>query len=194
MVRRLQFVKLALQAQQSMSQLCRLFGFSRKSGYKWKARFLQEGVRGLQDRSRRPHRSRQRIGSKWLTRLRQLRRGHRSWGSRKLVARLRREHPGQKVPSARTIAKWLKRLKLSPRARRRSRRGPQVQRKPLTLAQRSNQVWTVDFKGLFRTQDGQRVEPLTVRDLFSRYGLSIRVLKDQSWKPVQRIFRHLFGR
>jgi putative transposase len=193
-LRRLQFVKSALKAQQSMSQLCRFFGFSRKSGYKWKARFLQEGVRGLQDRPRRPHRSRQRIAPKWLTRIRQLRRRYRTWGSRKLAARLCKEHAGQKVPSARTIAKWLKRMKLSRRARPRSRRGPQQTLPALTVASRSNQVWTVDFKGWFRTQDGQRVEPLTVRDLFSRYGLSIRLLKDQSWGPVQQIFRRLFRR
>src|SRR6185436_7355042 len=53
-------------------------------------------------------------------------------------------------------------------------------------------VWTVDFKGWFRTQDGGRVEPLTVRDLFSRYLLTIRLLPDQRWEPVQRIFLRLF--
>jgi len=51
----------------------------------------------------------------------------------------------------------------------------------------------VDFKGWFRTQDGRRVEPLTVRDLFSRYVLTIRMLPDQRWQPVQRIFLRLFG-
>lgn len=193
-IRRLQFAKLVLKAQQSMAQLCRLFGFSRKSGYKWKARFLQEGRRGLQDRTSRPHRSPGRISSKWLTRIRQLRRGHWSWGSRKLAARLRKEYPGHRAPSARTIGKWLKRLKLHRRGRRRSRLGPPLKPRELTPARRSNHVWTVDFKGWFRTQDGQRVEPLTVRDLFSRYLLSVRLLKDQSWRPVQRIFAGLFRR
>jgi hypothetical protein len=50
----------------------------------------------------------------------------------------------------------------------------------------------VDFKGWFRTQDGRRVEPLTVRDLFSRYVLSVRVLPNQRWEPVRRIFLSLF--
>lgn len=191
-IRRLHFVKRVLKAQQCMAQLCRLFGFSRKSGYKWKARFLEEGRRGLQDRTSRPHRSPRRICSQWLSRIRRLRRGHRSWGSRKLAARLRKEYFGQKAPSARTIGKWLKRLNLQQRRRRRSRLGPRLKLRELTLARRSNHVWTVDFKGWFRTQDGQRVEPLTVRDLFSRYLLSIRLLKDQSWRPVQRIFTGLF--
>jgi len=67
-----------------------------------------------------------------------------------------------------------------------------VERRALTVAGRSNQVWTVDFKGWFRTQDGKRVEPLTVRDLFSRYVLIIRLLPDQRWEPVRRVFLRLF--
>jgi hypothetical protein len=50
----------------------------------------------------------------------------------------------------------------------------------------------VDFKGWFRTRDGRRVEPLTVRDMFSRYLLAVRVLPNQTWKPVQRVFMRLF--
>lgn len=193
-VRRLQFVKLALKAQQSMVQLCRVFGFSRKSGYKWKERFEQSGIRGLRDRVRRPHRSPRRTSATWLSRIRVLRRRHRSWGSRKLAARLCREYPHQSVPCARTIGKWLKRLKLSRRGRRRSRQGPPLHPSALTIPRQSNQVWTVDFKGWFRTQDGSRVEPLTVRDLFSRYLLGVCLLPDQSWEPVRRVFMRLFGR
>ena len=190
--RRLRFAKLALKAQQSMSQLCRLFGFSRKSGYKWKARFELEGPCGLRERSRRPEGSPRRTSLEWLRRIRRLRRRHRSWGSRKLAARLGKECPRQKPPGARTIDKWLKRLKLNRRGRRRSWRGPHLRRQALTVATRSNQVWTVDFQGWFRTQDGQRVEPLTVRDLFSRYLLGVRLLKNQSWKAVRRVFLRLF--
>lgn len=193
MARRLQFVKLALKAQQSMSRLCRLFGFSRKRGYKWKTRFEQEGRRGLRDRTRRPHGSPQRTAFQWLTRIRQLRRRHRSWGSRKLWARLRKDYRGQTPPSARTIGQWLQRMKLSRRGRRRTRRGPQLRAPALTKARWSNHVWTVDFKGWFRTQDGGRVEPLTVRDWFSRFVLSIRLLPHQRWQPVQRVFRRLFA-
>jgi putative transposase len=190
-VRRLAFVKLALKAHKDMSQLCRAFGISRKSGYKWKARFERDGCRGLRDRSRRPHRSPQQVSAEWLKRIRRLRRCRRSWGSKKLRARLRQEHPGVKVPSVRTIANWLERWKLTRRCRR-SRRGPQLNRGVLTDATRSNHVWTVDFKGWFRTQDGQRVEPLTVRDMFSRYLIAVCLLKDQTWKPVQRVFMRLF--
>src|SRR5262249_73085 len=131
---------------------------------------------------------------KWLKRLRKLRRRHRSWGSRKLRARLARQYRGQRVPAVRTVGGWLKKMKLSRRVRRRSRGGPHISRGKLTEAGCSNQVWTVDFKGWFRTQDGKRVEPLTVRDQHSRYLLSIRLLPDQRWEPVRRIFMRLFGR
>src|SRR5215471_12080198 len=94
-IRRLCFVKLALKAQQNMAQLCRLFGISRKRGYKWKQRFEREGLAGLRDRSRRPQRSPRQISSKWLVRIRWMRRRHRSWGSRKIAAGLRKEFPGE---------------------------------------------------------------------------------------------------
>jgi transposase InsO family protein len=191
-VRRLQFVKLALKAQQSMSQLCRRFGMSRKSGYKWRARFEREGPRGLRDRACRPHRSPRRTSTEWLSRIRRLRRRRRSWGSRKLAARLRKEYPGQAVPCARAIGKWLRRMRLSRRQRRHSPRGPQLRRGGLTIARRSNQVWTVDFKGWFCTGDGERVEPLTVRDSFSRYLLTVRLLRDQGWRRCRRVFLRLF--
>ena len=192
MARRLAFVKLALKAQQGMAQLCRLFGFSRKMGYKWQARFELEGRRGLRDRSRRPHGSPRQVSAEWLTRIRRLRRRYRSWGSRKLSARLHKEYPRQTVPAARTIGYWLRRLNLNRGRRRRSSRGPPLQRPRLTIARRSNQVWTVDFKGWFRTQDGRRVEPLTVRDMFSRYLLTVRLLEVQSWRQVRRVFVRLF--
>src|SRR5260370_35449257 len=104
-VRRLAFVKLALKAHKGMSQLCRTFGISRKSGYKWKARFEREGRRGLRDLSRRPHRSPREISVEWRRRIRRLGRRHLSWGSKKLRARLKKEHTGQKIPSAGRTAK-----------------------------------------------------------------------------------------
>lgn len=58
---------------------------------------------------------------------------------------------------------------------------------------RPNQVWTVDFKGWFRTADGGRQDPLTGRDLFSRYGLCLRLLPNQGGRPVRRAMRRLFG-
>ena len=187
------FVKLVLQAQISFAQCCRIFGISRKTGYKWKPRFLQGGRRGLRDRPRRPQRPR-RTSADWLKRIRALRRRHPRWGARKLRRHLQRESPWQRIPAVRTITRWLQRWKLTSRRQPRSLPGPQVLRPVLTVPKRSNQVWTVDFKGWFKTGDGRRVEPLTVRDLFSRYILAIRLLPDQQWWRVRLVFMGLFAR
>jgi transposase InsO family protein len=190
---RARFVKLVLRAQQPLAQSCRIFGISRKTGDKWRRRFLDGGGRGLRNRSRRPKRSPTRTTGDWLAAIKRLRRKQRRWGAKKIRACLRRKFPRRRVPAIRTIALWLTRWRLT-RRRVRPRPGPRLMRPALTVPKGSNQVWTVDFKGWFRTADGQQVEPLTVRDLFSRYLLAVRLLPDQQWWRVQAVFVRLFGR
>ena len=189
---RRRFVELVFKAQEPFVQLCQRFHISRKTGYKWKERFLAGGRRNLRDRSRRPKCPAQVIRPHWIARFRQLRRRRRHWGSKKIWAHLRRQYPYQKVPAVRTISRYLQRLKLSGVRRRLQRKGPVMVRSALSVARKSNQVWTVDFKGWFRTRDGQRVEPLTVRDLFSRYLLAVVLLPDQQWRPARAVFMRLF--
>jgi hypothetical protein len=88
----------------------------------------------------------------------------------------------------------MERLGMTRTLRRRPRKACVRLHPRLTQARRPNQVWTVDFKGWFRTGNGQRVDPLTVRDLFSRYGLLIVLLPDQRWRPVKAVFTRLFAR
>ena len=189
---RWRLVKELLKAQRSVQELSRYFGVSCKTAYKWKARFMEGGRRSLRDRPRHPHHSPKRMSALWRKRIKAMRRRHRRWGGKKIRARLRELHPGRQVPAVRTITRWLGRWNIRKEQRRRSPKGPLVQRRKLTVAKRTNAVWTVDFKGWWRTADGSRVEPLTVRDLFSRYVLVIRVLPDQQWWRVQRVFIGLF--
>ncbi len=127
-------------------------------------------------------------------RIKAMRGRHRRWGGKKIRARLRELHPGQRVPAVRTMTRWLGCWNVGKERRRRSPKGPVIQRRKLTIAKRVNAVWTVDFKGWWCTADGSRVEPLTVQDLFSRYLLGIRVLPDQKWWRVKRVFIGLFRR
>jgi len=189
---RWRLVKAMLQDEQSVTHWCRCFGISRKTAYKWLKRFTETGRRGLCDQSRRPHRVPLRMRRKWIQRIAQERKRHRYWGAKKIQARLLRRY-GQ-APATATIARWLKRLQLVNPQRRRSPKACWRRRPPLLQARAPNHIWTVDFKGWFRTGNGQRVEPLTVRDLFSRYVLIIRLLPDQRWRPVQAVFRQLFRR
>jgi len=174
-------------------ELCGRFGISRTVGYKWKKRFIKGGQRGLKDRSRRPHRSPNQISRRWVKWIRRLRKRHRTWGARKILGWLRGGYPRIGLPSERTIVTSLRTMKLT-KGQRRRRRGPWISRPPLTQAKRANHVWTVDFKGWFRAGNGQRVEPLTIRDLYSRYVLEIRVLTSQRWKLTQAAMRRVFQR
>ena len=188
---RQRFVQAAVCGTQSVAQLCRQFGISRKTGFKWLARFRSQGGPGLSNRSRRPKRSPTRTVSRWLKEIARARQRHPRWGAKKIYASLRWKHPRPHLPKVRTITKWLRRLGLVGRRRARARRGPQRVRPALTIPTRPNHVWTVDFKGWFCTQDGQRVDPLTVRDLFSRYLLGIRLLRHDH-EPVRQYFQRLF--
>jgi len=190
---RQRFVRAALRGCQSVAQLCRDLGVSQKTGFKWLSRFRALGGPGLRDRSRRPKRSPHRTPARWLAALRHLRRKRPHWGAKKIYAHLRQKHPRARLPKVRTITDWLRRLGLARRPRAWTRRGPQLPRPALTVPQAPNEVWTVDFKGWFRTRDGQRVDPLTVRDLFSRYLLGIRLLRHRH-EPVRQYFQQLFAR
>lgn len=190
---RQRFVQAALRGVHSVAKLCKQGGISRKTGFKWLARFRVHGGLGLHNRSRRPKRSPRRTKQRWIGALARVRRQHPYWGAKKIYAHLRREHPRTGLPKVRTITRWLQRLGLVGRRACRARRGPQMARPVLRMAQTPNEVWTVDFKGWFRTRNGQRVDPLTVRDLFSRYILGIALLRPHD-KAVRQYFRGLFRR
>jgi transposase InsO family protein len=184
----------ALLERESFTKLCGRFHIARSAGYKWLHRFRHQGRDGLRDRSRRPRRSPRQLAPRWRLALRQLRCRHPTWGPRKLRARLRHLHPRVHLPAARTFARWLCRMKLVPRRPRHQRHGPELAPPKRTPARAPNDVWTVDFKGWFRTGDSCRVEPLTVRDLKSRFLLEIRLLANQSdtttRRAMTRVFRH----
>jgi len=177
----------------AVSELCRRFKISRQTAYKWLRRYRQKRLAGLRDRSRRPACLAAQTSVPWLRRLRQLRRRRPTWGARKLRHTLSARFGKKGAPSAATISRWLARWGLS-RGRRRRRCGPLLQRAPIQKPRRCHDVWTVDFKGWYRTGDGTRVEPLTVRELKSRYGLAIRLLETQTLQPTKKVFARLFRR
>jgi putative transposase len=189
---RWRLVDALLRNEQSVKHWCHIFGVSRKTAYKWKARFIAGGRRALTDHSRRPHRSPDRMRPGRIATLRRLRQKHPSWGPKKIRAHLQRQ--GTPWPSVRTLGRWLQRLKLTQPVRRRPRKACVRLHPRLTRARRPNQVWSVDFKGWFRAGNGERCEPLTVRDQYSRYGLLVRVLPTQHGLPVKAAFTSLFQR
>ena len=190
---RFDLVRQMIAGRLGVTELCQRFRISRQTAYKWQTRYRRQRLAGLKDRSRRPRRSPQRTIPLWRRRLRRWRCQRPTWGARKLRHQLQRRFGRSGVPAAATISRWLKRWGLS-RGRARRRRGPVILRRAVRAARRAHEVWTVDFKGWYRTAAGTRVEPLTVRDLYSRYGLEIALLRTASITATRRVFGRLFAR
>jgi putative transposase len=174
------FVQLVLRAKMGLAELCRRAGISRKTAYQWMARFRERGRRGLKDDARCARRLHNRPQPKWLHRLRRCKAQPPSWGAPKIRWKLQPRFGRIGLPSAAAMGRWLKRWGRTRRRRARVRQGPSLRRPALTQAPPPNEVWTVDFKGWFRTGDGTKVEPLTVRDLASRSMLGFCLMSQQS--------------
>jgi len=186
-----QFVLAATAPGANISQLCREHSVSRTNGYKWIRRFQAEGQAGLDDKSRRP-KTISGIDGEFVLRIIELRRRYPKWGAKKLRQILLRSPDHVEVPSAKTIARVLDRAG-EPRVRKPRRRLRVVLREHQPLvANAPNDVWTVDFKGWWRTRDGRRFEPLTVRDAFSRYVLCLEMLGSMRADVVKPAFERLF--
>jgi putative transposase len=189
---RQKLVEAVLARHHPLQSLVRRFRVSRKTAYKWLDRFRREGTAGLGNQSRRPRRSPRRLAVCWVKRILHGRRFRPQWGAKKIHQRLRELFPRCRRPCVRSIPRCLQRHQPVRCRCRRARKGPALPAPGLTPARRPNQVWTGDFKGWFRTADGQRQEPLTVRDLFSRYGLCLRLLPNQDDAGARRVFVRLF--
>lgn len=181
---RKEFIRLVEAGVVTFSELCRRFGISRKTGYKWKRRYHKEGEAGLADRSRRPHRIARHISASRQKDIVTLRRS-RHWGARKIRKRLQVLGDGA-VPAASTITEVL---------RRRGLIDPEGSggRKPWKRFERShpNELWQADFKAPVQTLRGV-IQPLTTLDDHSRYSLCVRALANQQTETVQEAFTVIF--
>jgi transposase InsO family protein len=183
---RMQFVAEYLNDQWAVAHLCRRFGISRKTGYKWIARYEAEGWAGLREHSRAPHHRPHLTPAALQARVVQLRMQHPHWGPRKLLHRLATLEPGTAWPAPSTAGEILHRHGLVAKRRPRRRTPPATQ--PLQAAVHLNDVWATDFKGWFRTHDGTRIDPLTLSDLASRYLLRCTSLRGATAALVQPVF------
>ena len=191
---RRELIRELCEGERSISELSELYGLSRKTIHSWKRRYEREGLKGLEPKSRRPHRSpREAISRQWKEEVLALKRRRRRWGAKKLVAELKRLHADREVVSESTVGRLLRAAALTHDRRRRSRKnGPLIQWPNRALARASNLVWAIDFKGDFFLQDGTRVYPLTMEDLYSRFLLELRALEATNFVAVKACCRRVF--
>ncbi len=172
------------------AELCRRYGVSRKTGYKWLERYQSDGLEGLRDQSRAPNRHPNEVLKEVAEEVLDMRRQHPHWGPEKLRARLQREAPEIVWPAASTIGEMLNRAGLTV-PRKRSRKATPSQ-SPLRHAGGANQVWCADFKGWFRCGDGSRCDPLTISDGYSRYLLRCQAVEGMNTRSVRGVMEAAF--
>jgi len=187
---RTQFVLEHERKMYTMTELCEIYDIARETGYYWLRRYQQGGLEALQDRDRAPERHPNQTPEGTEAAVLELRRAHMRWGPRKLKHVLERESPQRPWPAASTIGAMLAREGLVIPRKKRRRAPPYTE--PFASADAPNRVWCADFKGWFQTQDGQRVDPLTITDAHSRYLLRCQRVAKTNSEHVQAVFEAAF--
>lgn len=187
-------VKFILEVEEGIfrfSESCQRYGVSRKTGYKWLRRWKEEGLEGLQDRSRRPHGCPHKT-TPWMEDLIvELRQKHEDWGPVTLHERLQRKDPSLRWPAPSTIGQILLRREVY-RPRKRRHRGQPVFARGSLQSKTPNEVFTADFKGQFRTGNGGYCYPLTIQDHCARYSLCCQGLESTRQAGVRKQFERVF--
>jgi transposase InsO family protein len=179
-----------LEAGERMTDLCREYGISRKTGYKFMERYRELGAIGLYDQRRIPERVPHRTPDAVKELFLEARGLHPTWGSKKLKAWLESRMPGLKLPAASTVHGLLRRAGLvKPRRRSQSTRAEGT---ALSAAGAPNDLWCADFKGQFRMQNGRYCYPLTITDQRSRFILGCEAFEQIDGTMVRTAFESTF--
>ncbi len=190
MEERLRFVARRLEGE-GMSDLCREFGISRKTGYKIFNNYKELGIEALCDRSRRPVRYANQLPEAIVRMIVESKRDKPHWGARKIRELLVRRLAGDvRIPAISTVHAVLDRHGLVKRGRQRKRH--KAQGTPLSAGSAANALWCADYKGEFKLGNGQYCYPLTVTDHASRMLLMCEAHDSTKQINGMSAFRHLF--
>jgi transposase InsO family protein len=186
MEQRREFVRLGRMEGSNRRELCRRFGISAETGYKWLGR-SEGGDDDLADRSRRPHTSPGRSSAQIEAAVLAVREANQAWGARKIKAYLERQ--GLVMPAASTVHQILYRCgRIQP--------FPQAPGKAWLRFEKEqpNQLWQMDFKGWIRLAGGEKCHPLTIVDDHSRFSPCLKACADQQTRTVKSLLEETFRR
>lgn len=185
---RTEFMSRMMQGER-VTDLCREYGISRKTGDKFKQRFKRLGVAGLADQSRAPKVIPHRTPPELVDIIVGARRQHPTWGGKKLKDVLERRL-ARALPAASTIGDILVRNGLVVPRHQRPRHRAQPTR--LREAMAPNDIWCIDYKGQFRLGDRSLCYPLTITDQFSRYILGCEGMGAISEEAAREVCEEVF--
>lgn len=169
-----------------MTDLCLEYGVSRKTGHKIWKRYQELGPAGLDDQSRAPKWTWNRMAAETAEAILSLRRKHPTWGPLKLKAVLE-EELAIALPAPSSIGNLLRKHGLAEPRGRRHRHVARPTR--LQEVQTPNEVWGADYKGQFRLGDGSYCYPLTITDQHSRYLLACEGMGAISEEQAREVFQ-----
>lgn len=185
---RMKFVARLLDGEK-MTDLCREFDISRKTGYKIFDRYKECGIEGLTDRSRRPVRYANQLPMQIEQTILALKNEKPTWGAPKIRERLVRKFPDVKPPATSTVHAILDRHGLvTPRGRKRNR----ATGTPLSSGTHPNDLWCADYKGEFMMGNKKYCYPLTVTDYASRYLIACEGLENTQEQYAFTVFERIF--
>ncbi|MDL2260556.1 helix-turn-helix domain-containing protein, partial [Deltaproteobacteria bacterium OttesenSCG-928-K17] len=190
MDQKLSFIKACVDGSQSLSSLCRDYGISRKTGYKWLNRYNEIGLAGLRDgRSLRLERG-SRFDDEIWGHILSLKKDQPTWGPEKVHHWLKRHLSGVDIPSSGTIKAYFLRHGLS--GKRKCWISRQSPTEALAAVAAPGDTWCIDFKGWYRSRDGRSCQPLTLTDAYSRFLLLCRQSPHSRFEDIQPLLVKAF--
>jgi len=194
MSQRIEFCLLASKSGSNISDLCRRYEISRRTGYKWLERYKEKGGKGLLDHSKRPYNFPNKTCTEIEEYVIKLRKNDPEWGSKKLHKLICKDKEVGKyrhevIPCKTTITKILSRHGLIDPNR--SKIFKDFER---FVRQYPNELWQMDYKGWFRLLNKQQCHPLTITDDHSRFNLCLEACKNQQEVTVKNALINVFRR
>lgn len=186
---RLQVIQAYMLGHSSMTHICKQYGISRKTAYKWCKRFIEQGEEGLKDLPRTPHTINPQYSKRQIDTAIDLKLKRRTWGPKKILAKLEQLYPEENWPSPTRLYEIFKEYHLVTSKRIKARVPATA---PLGDFTGCNSTWAVDFKGWFLTGDGCKCEPLTITDCYSRYLIKCTHLERHCVEHVWPLFDEAF--
>ena len=187
------FIEAMLKQNRPFRELCREWGISEKTGYKWRHRFYEEGYAGLAEGSRASQEHPNAIDGDTAAEMIRLRLAHPTWGGKKLLALYQRVHPNLPLPSLSSVNRIIEKAGLLKKKRVHTAAiTSECPRLNQALeVHEPNDVWCIDFKGWWRS-NGEICEPFTVRDKYSRKVLCVRLMTSKTAEAVRPVMTELF--